>query len=160
RFRNIVAAFNRTRLPRPLVVLTGFCLAVAAAYAQPANDNFNNATDVSGLNAGLWGTNTSNFGGASGEGGEPNHGGFPAVSTIWYKWTAIQDGEVQMDTLATPEGVDTILAVYTGNALSNLRQVAANDDFFPGPQSNINGQRNVIQPNNAFITKIGPSILR
>src|SRR5262245_52600192 len=150
RFRTIVATLNRARLPRLLAVLTGFVLAVGVTQAQPANDDFINAEDVTGQNAGLFGTATNDFAGATGEpgAGEPSHGGFPPFATIWYKWTAIQDGEVQMDTLATPQGVDTILAVYTGNALSNLRQVAANDDFFPGPQSNQSGQRAVNQPYN------------
>ena len=108
-----------------------FCAAVlfcvARLAAQPANDNFANAEELSGL----YGTVTNNLGQATGEPGEPSHAGFPAIQTIWYKWTAPRDGEVQWDTLASPGGPDTVLAVYTGETLTTLRQVAANDDMPP-----------------------------
>jgi uncharacterized delta-60 repeat protein len=93
----------------------------------PANDDFENAETLD--NTSLWGSITENNTGASAEFGEPNHAGFAASQSLWYKWTAPQDGEVQMDTIGS--SFDTVLAVYTGASLSGLSQVAANDDMFP-----------------------------
>lgn len=99
---------------------------------QPANDNFSSAALISGL----YGSVTGNLAQATWEVGEPSHAGF-LVPSIWYKWTAPKDGEVQMDTLASPGGPDTVLAVYTGDQLAQLRQVAANDDSPPFNPSKI-----------------------
>lgn len=97
-----------------------FCAAVlfcvARLAAQPANDSFADAEELSGL----YGTVTNNLGQATGEPAEPSHAGFPAIQTIWYKWTAPRDGEVQWDTLASPGGPDTVLAVYTGETLTTF----------------------------------------
>lgn len=129
-------------------------LAGSAAWAQPANDFFADAEDISEINAGLWGSVDTDLTEATSEVGEPSHAGFPAFATVWYKWTAPKDGEVQLDTLSSPTGAETVLAVYTGNTVSTLRQVAANDDLFPVRQSNIRGNRSFNQPYN------GPSGLR
>src|SRR6266516_1252771 len=120
------------------LVLQWFLALVSALslLAQPANDNFADAEDVTGLNGGLFGSVTNDLSSATAEPGEPNHAGFPANATIWYRWTAPQNGEVQLDTLSSPFGSDTVLAVYTGNTLTTLRQIAANDDLFPIAQQN------------------------
>ena len=115
-----------------------FCLLLSAfgLLAQPANDNFVDAVDVTGLNGGLFGSVTNDLSSATAEAGEPSHAGFPANGTVWYKWTAPENGEVQLDSLSSSNGVDTVLAVYTGDGLTTLRQVAANDDIFPLTQAN------------------------
>src|SRR6266576_3773532 len=130
------------RWPRGLVLqwFLAFCFLLSALslLAQPANDNFADAEDVTGLNGGLFGSVTNDTTSATAEVGEPSHAGFPANATIWYKWTAPQNGEIQLDTLSSANGLDTVLAVYTGNgnSLTTLRQVAANDDIFPLTQYN------------------------
>jgi uncharacterized delta-60 repeat protein len=93
----------------------------------PANDSFANAVTLD--TSTLWNTVTGNNLGATAESGEPSHAGFPANHSVWYKWTAPQDGEVQMDTMGS--SMDTVLAVYTGNSVSTLNQIAANDDMTP-----------------------------
>ncbi|PYI85352.1 MAG: hypothetical protein DME26_11240 [Verrucomicrobia bacterium] len=119
-------------------ILVPFCFLLSAfgLLAQSANDNFADAEDVTGLNGGLFGSVTNDLSSATAEAGEPSHAGFPANATVWYRWTAPENGEVQLDTLSSSNGVDTVLAVYTGNALGTLRQVAANDDVFPLTQFN------------------------
>ncbi len=92
----------------------------------PANDNFANAKLLPNS---AWNSITDNNVGATPEFQEPTHVGFPATNSVWYKWIAPQDGEVQMDTLGS--SFDTVLAVYTGSSLNGLSQVAANDDIFP-----------------------------
>jgi uncharacterized repeat protein (TIGR01451 family)/uncharacterized delta-60 repeat protein len=129
-----------------MLLATG--LAVPIALAQPANDSFGAAEEIFGV----WGTVTNDTTLATGEPAEPSHGGFPAFATIWYKWLAPQDGEVQLDTLSGTN--DTVVAVYTGATLNTLRQVAANDDLFPFVQQNISGSSFITQPFN------GPSGLR
>jgi uncharacterized delta-60 repeat protein len=93
----------------------------------PSNDNFADATVLNALP--LWGSVSDNNVNASVEPGEPTHAGFSPSQSLWYKWTAPQDGEVQLDTLGST--FDTVLAVYTGNSVSSLSQVAANDDLYP-----------------------------
>ena len=137
------------KLRLPFAVLAAVVLtAQISRAAAPANDNFLNAQVI----AGVWGSVTNNATSATAEAGEPNHAGFVPVATVWYKWTAPQDGEVQLDTLSSV--TNTVLAVYQGATLSTLRQVAANDDLFPTTQNNVSGRSFITQPFN------GPSGLR
>jgi uncharacterized delta-60 repeat protein len=92
----------------------------------PANDDFASATVLDSSSP--YGSITDNNLAATAEPNEPTHAGFPANRSLWYKWTAPQDGEVQMDTMGST--FDTVLAVYTGNSIQTLSQVAANDDLF------------------------------
>lgn len=119
-----------------VIAMGAICAAAFDGFAQPANDNFADAEDVSSLNSGLWGSVTNDLSVATAELGEPGHAGFPARGTVWYRWTAPKDGEVQVDTLASSLGSETVLAVYTGDNLGRLRQIAANDDVFPYQQEN------------------------
>ena len=91
----------------------------------PDNDNFNSASVVAG------GTVTGGNLAATREGGEPiGAGSSEPVNSVWWSWTASTTGEVQIDTIGSD--FDTLLAVYTGTAIDELTQVAANDDFdFP-----------------------------
>jgi len=91
----------------------------------PPNDNFASAA---ALPSSSWNSITGNNVGATPELQEPTHAGFRATNSVWYKWIAPQDGEVEMDTLGS--SFDTVLAVYTGSGLTGLNQVAANDDMF------------------------------
>jgi uncharacterized delta-60 repeat protein len=91
----------------------------------PPNDNFASATVLTGV----WGSTNVDNSSATHEAGEPSHAGYSPNKSVWYQWTAPQDGEVTLDTVGS--GVDTVLAVYTGASLASLNQVAANDDLFP-----------------------------
>ena len=94
------------------------------APTPPANDNFANAV---ALNA-LTGTNGTTVG-ATRETGEPSHGPGSARS-IWYRWTAPAGGTLTLNTQGS--SYDTLLAVYTGSAVSSLTQRAVNDDSGSG----------------------------
>jgi uncharacterized delta-60 repeat protein len=108
----------------------------------PANDAFASATVLTGD----WGSTNVNNSLATHEPNEPSHAGFPANASVWYQWTAPVDGEVELDTIGSQ--VDTVLAVYTGNSLATLSQVAANDDLIPinssDPQYNENDSADYI----------------
>ncbi len=70
----------------------------ASAWGQGAtNDDFANATVISGEWGSIIGCNTN----ATAQPGEPNHAGFAPTYSIWYKWTAPADGEVSMDTFGS-----------------------------------------------------------
>ena len=87
-----------------------------------ANDNFANAQTLTGANATVTGTNVN----ATKESGEPNHAGNSGGKSVWYKWTPQSSGTT---TIATPGSTfDTLLAVYTGDAVNSLTPVASNDD--------------------------------
>jgi hypothetical protein len=62
---------------------------------------------------------------ATGEEGEPGRGSF-RVRSVWYRWTSPVDGPVVVDTCSGD--FDTLLAVYTGDGVGTLTEVAANDD--------------------------------
>ncbi|HWW00693.1 MAG TPA: Calx-beta domain-containing protein [Candidatus Acidoferrum sp.] len=150
----------------PLGLLAGLGLAATSAWAQPANDRFQNATPIGGQFGSVVGSNL----GATNQPGEPSHAGNPATWSIWYAWTAPESGEVTFDTLGSTNAVgqimDTVLAVYTGSTVSQLLQVAANDDYYPLRQQLEESQTIGTGPGNlAFFVPIivpfaGPSVLR
>lgn len=100
----------------------GACLLLApSANAQPPNDAFANAQPLSGLPSGATGSNVD----ATLEPGEPSHGEF-SVGSVWFSWTAPTAQTVTIDTCGS--NYDTLLAVYTGSSLGDLRRVGGNDD--------------------------------
>ena len=62
--------------------------------ASPANDDFANRLKLSGARVSLLATNA----GATKEVGEPDHGGNPGGSSVWYSWTAPASGRVTLST--------------------------------------------------------------
>ena len=118
--------------------MPGHALAQSTNTA-PANDNFANAMPIFDV----WGSADVDNTLATGRSGE-THAGFRAQHSVWFKWTAPQDGEVTLDTMGSTDtfgaNLDTVLAVYTGAGLSTLSQVAANDDLYPELQLNYEGQ--------------------
>ncbi|MGN6553360.1 MAG: Calx-beta domain-containing protein, partial [Verrucomicrobiota bacterium] len=106
------------------------------ANAQPENDDFAAAAEISDT----WGSVQGDTTDATAETGEPSHAGLFPEATVWYRWTAPKDGEMQFDTLTTGATNDTVLAVYTGTSPETLGQVAANDDLYRNSQQNQTGQ--------------------
>ena len=97
-------------------------IVVVVAQAAPLNDNLTNATVLTGV------TNfvtSFNFG-ATMEPGEPIHASVEGGKSIWWSWQSPFTGSASISTAGS--SFDTLLAVYTGNAISNLQLVAANDD--------------------------------
>jgi PASTA domain-containing protein len=93
-----------------------------ASAAPPPNDNFANAATITDRFGWVEGDNTD----ATKEPGEPNHAGNPGGASVWYTWTAPSSGHATFS-LCYAE-FDSLLAVYTGDALTNLQQVAADDN--------------------------------
>ena len=84
---------------------------------------------LTGTAAFVWADTTS----ATKEPGEPNHGGNAGGASVWYRWTAPANGLFSLDT--TGSAFDTLLAVYTGNAVAQLSVVASNAAPADGPLS-------------------------
>ena len=63
---------------------------------------------------------------ATREASEPAHAGQTASKSLWWKWTAVGNGRLQVNTKGST--FDTVLAVYTGSSLSALTPVGSNDN--------------------------------
>ncbi len=73
--------------------------------------------------------------GATKETGELNHAGNTGGASIWWSWTAPSSGIVQINADSI---LDTTLGVYTGSSISDLTEVASNDN---DPSASENGDR-------------------
>jgi hypothetical protein len=113
-------------LLRTVGIVTIFVLGGWVAHAQPANDNFANALVLSGA---VVSTNGSSVG-ASKEAGEPNHAANTGARSVWFNWTAPASGQVRLDTIGSSGSFnnDTLLAVYTGDTVNALTEVASNNN--------------------------------
>jgi uncharacterized delta-60 repeat protein/uncharacterized repeat protein (TIGR01451 family) len=94
---------------------------------QPVNDYFMDAITLTGPSGSINGNNANaDFP----EVGEPEHGG-PGGFSVWYQWTAPEDGTVFFSTSGA--SFNTLLAAYTGTSVDALTLVAANDDAVGQP---------------------------
>jgi hypothetical protein len=84
---------------------------------RPPNDDFADAEVLAGLSADTLGTNV----GATQEPGEPIHDDNYYDPSVWFTWTAPATVGVTLDTAGST--FDTVLAVYTGDAVSALSRV-------------------------------------
>jgi hypothetical protein len=100
-----------------------FTLALTEADPPP-NDDFATAEVLSGeLPISVKGTTRD----ALKEPGEPDHAGAPGGGSVWYAWTADATAQIVVETCGS-DLIDTLLAVYTGDAVDDLTEVAGNDD--------------------------------
>jgi hypothetical protein len=106
-----------------MVYLPALMLAAALpqAWAQPANDDFANATVL----VGSQGTYAGSTLGATREPSEPIHftSGQPSV---WFRWVAPVAGVAIFDTRGSV--FDTLLAGYSGATLDSLITLDSDDD--------------------------------
>jgi hypothetical protein len=93
--------------------------APAALAAPPPNDDFADAQVLTGTSAAADGTTVE----ATKETGEPMHDSADAERSVWYRWTAPEDGVAIVDTAGSASR--TTLGVYTGPAVDALAPVAA-----------------------------------
>lgn len=104
----------RNGIARPRVHLLAAVGAVNNAFAGAVVVNGNSGT-VHGYSVD-----------ASKESGEPNHAGNSGGKSLWWRWQAPYSGTVNVHTHGS--SYNTLLAVYTGDAVSSLTQAAANND--------------------------------
>lgn len=106
-----------------LAVLLVGCAATPPNLSTPENDDFADRNVLIGPSGTVSGSNVE----ATIESGEP----FELRSTVWIRsvwwtWTAPTSGTYAFDTVGS--GFDTVLGVYTGNALATLDVVGEVDD--------------------------------
>jgi hypothetical protein len=89
----------------------------------PTNDNFAAAVSIGGVSGSIAGNNAN----GTRQSGEPDHAGNTGPSSVWYNWTAPSASPVTIDT--TLSAFDTLLGVYTGNAVNALTLVATNSNI-------------------------------
>jgi hypothetical protein len=97
----------------------------------PPNDNFAQRQILTGTNPSATGFNI----GATKEAGEPNHAGNTGGKSVWWTWTAPENGVVTIDTSGSV--FDTVMGVYTGTSVSALAFVASDDDNGNGLTSKV-----------------------
>jgi PKD domain len=102
-------------------------LAPPAAFAQPANDDFDNATAVSSLPF----TTSQDTSGATAALDDPTFFFCSNNGSVWFSFTPATDMTIEADTFGSD--YDTELSVYTGTR-GSLSLVSCSTDFF-GPQS-------------------------
>jgi len=98
---------------------------IVIRFINPTNDNFRDAIELTGLAGVVTAVNER----STREPGEPLHAGNEGGHSIWYQLRAPVNGTLFLTT--TNSDFDTLLAVYTGDSLTNLTLVASNDDAFP-----------------------------
>lgn len=97
-------------------------LAAGSARPAPANDDLAAATILTGITNLIRATNV----GATLQPGEPMHASSVGGKSLWWSWQAPFTGSFAISTEGS--SFDTLLAVYTGDSITNLQLVAANDD--------------------------------
>lgn len=121
---------------------------VATFIPRPLNDNFTNATAITGSEATVKGSTVA----ATREGDEPAHAGETGGKSVWWAWTAAANGSATITTAGSL--FDTLLAVYTGSSLADLTVVASNNDRAAGdPTSRV--QFNAVAGRTYFIAVDG-----
>ena len=95
---------------------------IQSILSRPGNDTFANRFSLNGAS----GATTSSNVGATKESGEPDHAGNAGGASVWWKWSSAGMGTLTVDTAGS--GFDTLLAVYTGDAVNALTPVAMNDN--------------------------------
>lgn len=103
--------------------------ATLGAQGSPINDDFQSAIQLAGTNLTVSGSNDN----ATKETGEPNHAGNLGGRSVWWYWQSPESGYVTISTAGSIsstylDALDTVLAVYVGDSVSSLTQVASNDD--------------------------------
>ena len=88
---------------------------------RPFNDDFATRARVSGANLSIRSVNT----GATTE-AEPAIAGQPGGATLWWEWTPDTSSQVRISTDGS--SYDTLLGVFTGNALDAFAPIASNDN--------------------------------
>ena len=146
----LASGLRRTISENDILAIDLFGYSIGAPVpVRPPNDNFVNGIVLQNNSGTLTGTNTS----ATREAGEPNHAGFTGDKSVWYSWLSPVNGQITIDTIGS--NFDTTLAVYTGAALNQLVNIAANDDIVNGQNKASRVQFNITAGTNYRIAVDG-----
>ena len=148
--RDILAHLLPTRRPParrcwPPVLAVALGLAACAATAQPANDNFANATLLAGTTGTTNGDNTL----ATLEACEPitlntdDYGVETVTNSVWFAWTATANGTLELDTDNSNPNLDIMVGVWTDTSATpsmcdgTLTNLIADDENFTDGLGNL-----------------------
>jgi hypothetical protein len=91
-----------------------------------ANDDFENAGLIAGASGALQSSNRY----ATFQLSEPDHlGDRTSMSSVWYRWSPPESGGWITFDLTSGTSFDSLLAIYTGDALDTLVAAAGNDNY-------------------------------
>jgi len=118
-----------------------------SSTTRPANDNFLNPLQLSGLSGTISGTNVGatreipiDYGFLRQDPFELNHAGVNGGKSVWYYWTppANKVGSMSVDTSGS--NFDTVLAVYSvdTSTIELQAEISSNDDVLNTPISAVN----------------------
>jgi hypothetical protein len=99
------------------------CIFPLTAQAAPPNDNFADAAVITGDTGTFIETNV---GATREEPNEPHNVTDFDGASIWWRWTAPENGPFTFETFASD--FDTVIGIYTGNSVGALTRVVSNDD--------------------------------
>jgi hypothetical protein len=116
-----IALDNAYDAGRGYAPMRGMYLTLAIA---PENDDFDDATALPSATRVDYSESSEE---ATKEPGEPDHAGNAGGRSVWFRWTAPETGEYILSTCGS-SAFDSLLAVYVGESLYNLVQVASNDN--------------------------------
>jgi len=122
-----------------LVLLALFGLSAELAVAQT---NFASA----GVIYGDYGSVSVDNTGVVPDTNAPTIAGLAPNNTIWFQWSSTNSGEVVFDTMGSVDdflgvyNLDTVMGAYSGNSLTSLGLLAANDDLYSYLLDNVAGQ--------------------
>ncbi len=100
-------------------------------YLQVGNNDFANGFNLT-TSAGSLGIDST---GADGETNEPQHGGNATTASVWFNYTASQNGSLTVT--SENSAFDTVLAAYSGAAVGSLTPLGSNDDSATGTWSEL-----------------------
>jgi len=153
----LFSACLKTNVPRARRIFSGIILLAILVVFSTVNAKAQTSFSAAeALPSAVFGSVTNDNSGIMVDPGAPSIAGYGANAPLWYVWQAPQSGEVEMDTIGSLDTnffgqvtpLDTVMAVYTGNSLSSLTQISANDDLYPVPQEN------EIYPQNIFALNV------
>ena len=130
------------------------------ATPPPANDDFSDATPVTGTTTeepgGARFYFAATFGynwGAGKEVGEPNHAGDPGGASVWYSWTAPESRSARLTICCSAA---QLIAVYAGGALGSLSEVKSGKGLVEFPA--VAGTTYEIAVDGEFSSSLGGSL--
>jgi uncharacterized delta-60 repeat protein len=130
-------------------------LMVNVASAQPANDNFANAIDLTSY--GDTGSTSGSNVGATIQTGEPDAGYFYA--SVWYKWTASTNESTEFDANGSSFGTNLVFVQVfksIGSGISSLNYVAESyNGYFDGYLYNITNRFQAVAGQTYYISVAG-----
>ncbi len=117
---------NNKKLEAILFLLGMLGIFTVNAFATaPANDNFANAEQLTGIRVSVSRSNAE----ATKETGEPNHTGNPGGKSVWFRWTAPMTRMMRFTTNRSEGNIDTLLHVYRGSDLATLSTEGFSNDI-------------------------------